>query len=176
MASSQDEGGQQQQQQQQYSIPNPQSNGLSHLAASEVDAGLFQRCLDYVVAPSSRRRAYDYASSVASSRPILFSLVASQLLFSFLPLLLFVAFAAATVAFALGAAVLFALFWVAFALLLLLPALLVASSIALLVWAWALFSFFVARWVWTNANGAAAAKQDHHRHGIKAETKAENGD
>lgn len=142
-----------------------QSNGFHH--AQEI--GLLQRLLDSVVAPSSRRRAYDYASSVASSRPILFSLVASQLLFSFPPILLFVVFTAATTALAVGAAVLFVLFWLAFALLLLLPALIVASSLALLVWAWALCSFFAARWIWSSANAVVASRNpDGHRASTKA--------
>lgn len=83
------------------------------------------------------------------------SFVATQLLFSFLPLLLFAAFAACTVVFALGAAIFFALFWIGIALLLLVPALLVASSIALLVWGWALGSFLIARWLYTHAPVAA---------------------
>ncbi|RDA90970.1 hypothetical protein CP533_3094 [Ophiocordyceps camponoti-saundersi (nom. inval.)] len=168
MASSQDEdastGGQHQE-------TSSKSNGLSPRRRSSVEVAaegafnLVQTCLDFVVAPQSRRRVYEYASSIASSRPILFSLVVSQLVFFSLPLLLFVAFACATVAFAVGAAVLFVLFWVAFALLLLLPALIVASSIALLAWAWALSSFFVVRWVFLLA---VATKHDAAG-GVKAE-------
>ncbi|RCI17403.1 hypothetical protein L249_1911 [Ophiocordyceps polyrhachis-furcata BCC 54312] len=146
------------------------SNGLSPRRRSSVEVAaegalnLVQSCLDSVVSPQSRRRAYDYASSVASSRPILFSLVVSQLVFFSLPLLLFVAFVSATVAFAVGAAILFVFFWAALGLLLLLPALIVASSIALLAWAWALSSFFVVRWVFLLA--VATTKHD----AVKAET------
>ncbi|RDA85246.1 hypothetical protein CP532_2349 [Ophiocordyceps camponoti-leonardi (nom. inval.)] len=170
MASSQedhqDRGGQDQE-------PSPKSNGLSPRRRSSVEAAaegafnLVQSFLDSVVSPESRRRAYDYGSSVASSRPILFSLVVSQLVFFSLPLLLFVAFASATVAFAVGAAILFVLFWVAFALLLLLPALIVASSVALLAWAWALSSFFVVRWVFLLA---VATKHDAAGGGVKVES------
>ncbi|POR31526.1 Uncharacterized protein TPAR_08255 [Tolypocladium paradoxum] len=123
-----------------------------------------QRALDRVAAPSSRRRAYDSASALASSRPVLFSFAASQLLLSFLPLLLFVVFSASTVAVALGAAILFALFWIGVAFLLLVPALLVTSSVAVLVWAWAVGSFLVARWLYAHApvgfTGAAQIEID----------------
>ncbi|KAM4064384.1 promethin domain-containing protein [Hirsutella rhossiliensis] len=121
---------------------------------------LAQRSLDRLVAPSSRRRAYDSASSLAAARPVLFSFALSQLLFSFLPLLLFAAFAASTVIFALGAAIFFALFWIGIALLLLVPALLVVSSIALLVWGWALGSFLIARWLYAHAPVAANGRVD----------------
>ncbi|PHH84596.1 hypothetical protein CDD83_1685 [Cordyceps sp. RAO-2017] len=135
---------------------------------------LAQRSLDYVVAPSSRRRAYDSASSLASSRPILFSFAVSQLLFSFLPLLFFALFSAGTVAFALGLAILFSLFWIGLALLVLVPTLLVASSIAVLVWAWAVGSFLVARWLYLHAPVAVAGglhvdAAGRHLHVVKGE-------
>ncbi|EQK99993.1 hypothetical protein G6O67_005060 [Ophiocordyceps sinensis] len=122
-----------------------------HAKADGHVSSLAQRSLDRLVDPSSRRRAYDSASSLAAARPILFSFAITQLLFSFLPLLLFVIFSASTVIFALGAAIFFALFWVGIALLLLVPALLVVSSIALLVWGWALGSFLIARWLYAHA-------------------------
>ncbi|CAG7555855.1 unnamed protein product [Fusarium equiseti] len=104
--------------------------------------------VDRVVPPSSRQRAYDNTMSFASSRPILFSFVVSQLLLSFLPLLIFVIFSLSTILFALGSAIIFALFWIGVALLILVPALLVTSSIAVLVWGWAVGSFVVARWLY----------------------------
>ena len=72
----------------------------------------------------------------------------SQLLLSFLPLLIFVIFSLSTILFALGSAIVFALFWIGVALLVLVPALLVTSSIAVLVWGWAVGSFVVARWLY----------------------------
>ncbi|PHH63151.1 hypothetical protein CDD81_6202 [Ophiocordyceps australis] len=110
-----------------------------------------QESFDRVVPPTSRRRAYDYSSALASQRPILFSFILSQLVFCFLPLLLFAAFAASTVVLALGAAVVFSLFWIGLALLVLVPVLLVASSVALIVWVWAVASFLLARWLYAHA-------------------------
>ncbi|RBR14378.1 uncharacterized protein FIESC28_07808 [Fusarium coffeatum] len=104
--------------------------------------------VDRVVPPSSRQKAYDNTMSFASSRPILFSFIVSQLLLSFLPLLIFVIFSLSTILFALGSAIIFALFWIGVALLILVPALLVTSSIAVLVWGWAVGSFVVARWLY----------------------------
>ena len=75
----------------------------------------------------------------------------SQLLLSFLPLLIFLTFSLSTILFALGAAIVFALFWIGVALLVLVPALLVTSSIAVLVWGWAIGSFIIARWLYNHS-------------------------
>ncbi|RKL16397.1 hypothetical protein BFJ68_g5010 [Fusarium oxysporum] len=79
------------------------------------------------------------------------SFVVSQLLLSFLPLLIFLTFSLSTILFALGAAIVFALFWIGVALLVLVPALLVTSSIAVLVWGWAIGSFIIARWLYNHS-------------------------
>ncbi|KAK0392045.1 hypothetical protein NLU13_1543 [Sarocladium strictum] len=129
-------------------------NGGVRAAVGERASGVYnlaQRSLDRVVPPSSRQRAYEGASGFAAERPILFSFIVSQLLLSFLPVLLFTAFALSTVAFSLGAALVFALFWIGVAFMLLVPTLLVTSSIAVLVWGWAVGSFLVARWLYRHA-------------------------
>ncbi|KAL5601849.1 hypothetical protein FOBRF1_009382 [Fusarium oxysporum] len=107
--------------------------------------------VDRVVPPNSRQKAYDNTASFASSRPILFSFIVSQLLLSFLPLLIFLTFSLSTILCALGAAIVFALFWIGVALLVLVPALLVTSSIAVLVWGWAIGSFIIARWLYNHS-------------------------
>ncbi|KAG5748581.1 hypothetical protein H9Q69_010675 [Fusarium xylarioides] len=107
--------------------------------------------VDRVVPPNSRQKAYDNTASFASSRPILFSFIVSQLLLSFLPLLIFLTFSLSTIVFALGAAIVFALFWIGVALLVLVPALLVTCSIAVLVWGWAIGSFIIARWLYNHS-------------------------
>ncbi|KAH6975364.1 hypothetical protein BKA56DRAFT_675401 [Ilyonectria sp. MPI-CAGE-AT-0026] len=117
-------------------------------------SGLFsyaQSSLDRVVSPSSRQRAYDSTAEFASARPILFSFIVAQLLFSFLPVLLFATFSLSTVAFSLGAALVFALFWIGVAFMVLMPALLLTSSVAVLIWGWAVGSFLVARWLYNHA-------------------------
>lgn len=85
------------------------------------------------------------------------SFAVSQAAFSFLPLLTFAVFSLSTVAFALGAAIVFALFWIGLAFMILVPALLVTFSIALLVWAWALGSFLVARWIYSRIPASVSA-------------------
>ncbi|KAF5577226.1 kinase [Fusarium pseudoanthophilum] len=107
--------------------------------------------VDRVAPPNSRQKAYDNTASFASSRPILFSFIVSQLLLSFLPLLIFLTFSLSTILFALGAAIVFALFWIGVALLVLVPALLATSSIAVLVWGWAIGSFIIARWLYNHS-------------------------
>jgi hypothetical protein len=64
------------------------------------------------------------------------------------PVLLFATFALSTLLFGLGAAVLFALFWIGIALFFfLLPTLFFAAGCAVFLWTWAVGSFLVARWL-----------------------------
>lgn len=93
-----------------------------------------------------RTREPPDAQSFTTDTPQTF--LASQLIFSFIPLLTFAIFALSTVAFAFFAAIIFSLFWIGVALLVLVPALLVTFSIAVLVWAWAVGSFIIARWLY----------------------------
>ncbi|TQV95553.1 hypothetical protein IF1G_05382 [Cordyceps javanica] len=104
-----------------------------------------QRSLDRVVEPETRLRAYDASYALASARPLLFSAAAALLFFSALPVLLFAVFAVSVAAMAVGGGILFALFWLALGVLVLIPTLGVTSSLALLVWAWAAGSFFLGR-------------------------------
>ncbi|KAI5458542.1 hypothetical protein BGZ63DRAFT_406945 [Mariannaea sp. PMI_226] len=136
------------------STTNHQPHDGIAAAASEKASGLYsyaQRSIDHVVSPSSRRQAYDFTSEFAADRPILFSFIVGQILFSFLPFLLFLSFSLSTVAVALGAALVFSLFWIGVAFMVLVPTLLVTSSIAVLVWGWAIGSFIVARWLYNHA-------------------------
>ncbi|KAL3953397.1 hypothetical protein ACCO45_013340 [Purpureocillium lilacinum] len=115
--------------------------------------------LDRVVPPSSRRHAYDAASALASSRPMLFSFLVVQVCFSFLPLILFALFCASAAGFALAAGLLFTLFWMGVALFILVPTLLLTSSVAALVWAWALAAFVVARFLYSHAPAVVSGVQ-----------------
>merc|ERR1712000_104822 len=90
--------------------------------------------LDRVVPPSSRQRAYDNILAFAQAQ-----------------LLLFLTFTLLTVCFALGCAVVFSLFWIGVAFMLLVPTILVTGSIAVLVWGWAVGSFVVARWLYEHS-------------------------
>lgn len=119
-----------------------------------------QRQLDRVVSPSKRRDVYDATSEFAHERPILFAFLLFQVVFSFLPLVTFAVFALSTVALALGSALVFSLFWIGVALLVLVPTLFLTSSIGLLVWLWAAGSFLVARKLWS----LAPAVEDDRRH------------
>ncbi|KAM0744562.1 hypothetical protein ACQRIT_001051 [Beauveria bassiana] len=104
-----------------------------------------QRSLDLVVEPETRLRAYDASYAMASTRPLIFSAVATLVCFSALPMLLFALFAVSVAAMAVGGAILFALFWLALGVLVLVPTLGVSALLALLVWAWAAGSFIVGR-------------------------------
>lgn len=72
----------------------------------------------------------------------------SQLLFSFIPLALFVPFAIGTLLLSFISALLFSLFWLGIALLVLVPTLFVTGSLAFVFWVWAIGSFLVAKWVY----------------------------
>ncbi|KAK5996051.1 hypothetical protein PT974_04477 [Cladobotryum mycophilum] len=80
------------------------------------------------------------------------SFIVSQVLFSALPLLLFITFILSTLAFSLIAALLFTLFWIGLAFLFLVPALCLTSSVAALAWGWTVGSFLVARWLYSHAS------------------------
>ncbi|EFQ25911.1 hypothetical protein CGRA01v4_14317 [Colletotrichum graminicola] len=117
-------------------------------SAKENAAGVYaysQRQIDRVVSQDTRQKAYDSAYNLAQDQPFLFAFLLVQLIFSFLPTLVFVSFAFSTVAFAFGVAVVFSLFWISIALLVLVPTLFFTCSIAVLVWVWAAGSFVVAK-------------------------------
>ncbi|OLN96889.1 hypothetical protein CCHL11_02323 [Colletotrichum chlorophyti] len=127
----------------------PQNN-YNDIKASAKDnaAGVYaygQRQIDRVVSRDTRQRAYSNVSNLAKEQPFLFAFFLVQLVFSFLPILLFVSFSLSTVAFALGVAAVFSLFWIGVALLVLVPTLFFTCSIAVLVWVWAAGSFVVAK-------------------------------
>ncbi|KAM0517717.1 hypothetical protein ACHAPE_004691 [Trichoderma viride] len=109
------------------------------------------RSLDSLISPSSRQRAYDSGASFASDQPILFSFIAFQVLFSVLPILLFISFALSTFFLTLCAAVIFTLFWIGVASLFLIPTLFITSSLAVLCWGSSVGSFVVARWLYHHA-------------------------
>ncbi|KAI1138419.1 hypothetical protein F5Y05DRAFT_38879 [Hypoxylon sp. FL0543] len=107
-----------------------------------------QRQVDRVVSPPTRQKAYDRVYSLATEKPVLFSFIAFQLTLSLAPLLLFAGFAATTTAVSLISAVMFSLFWIGVAMLVLVPTLFITSSIALLLWLWAAATFFAGRWAY----------------------------
>lgn len=104
-----------------------------------------QRQVDRVISPQSRERSYDAVNQFATQRPILFAFIVSQILFSALPLALFISFSLSTAAFAIVSATLFCVFWIGVGLLVLCPVLFITSGIAILVWAWAIVTFLVGR-------------------------------
>ncbi|KAK7994113.1 hypothetical protein PG989_007494 [Apiospora arundinis] len=104
-----------------------------------------QRQVNRIVSPPTRQKIYDATANFAQERPLAFAFIVSQSIFSLLPLMLFVSFATSTAVFAFVCALVFSLFWVGVATLLLVPTLLVTFSIAVLVWVWAVATFLVAR-------------------------------
>ncbi|KAK1674932.1 hypothetical protein BDP55DRAFT_729170 [Colletotrichum godetiae] len=117
-------------------------------SAKDNAAGVYaygQRQINRVVSSDTRQRAYGNAYNFAQEQPFLFAFILCQFIFSFLPILVFVSFSASTIAFALGAAVVFSLFWIGIALLVLVPILFFTCSIGVLVWIWAAGSFVVAK-------------------------------
>ncbi|PTB51252.1 hypothetical protein M431DRAFT_37708, partial [Trichoderma harzianum CBS 226.95] len=99
-----------------------------------------QSSFNSLIPPPSRQRAYDAASSFASTQPILF-----VPLFALLPLMLFFSFALSTILLALSAAFAFAFFWIGIACLFLIPTLFITASLAVLCWGTSVGSFVVAR-------------------------------
>jgi len=71
-----------------------------------------------------------------------------QLLLSFIPIAIFASFVFGVVVFTAIVAVSFALFWIGVALLVLIPVLLIAVSLAIGTWLWAVGTFLVSRWIY----------------------------
>ncbi|ROT43683.1 hypothetical protein SODALDRAFT_327885 [Sodiomyces alkalinus F11] len=115
-----------------------------------------RRQLDRVISPSTRQNLYAATLDFAQERPLFFAFLLFQLLFSFLPLVTFAVFALSLATLALGAAIVFSLFWIGIALLVLVPTLFLTSSIGLLVWVWAAGSFVVAKRLWALASHSPA--------------------
>ncbi|KAI1843170.1 hypothetical protein JX265_009909 [Neoarthrinium moseri] len=107
-----------------------------------------QRQVDRVISPETRQKHYNAVTNFAMERPLVFAFIASQLLFSALPLALFISFSISTGIFAFVSAVVFSLFWIGVALLVLVPILFVSFSAAVLVWLWAIATFLVGRWIY----------------------------
>ncbi|KAK1987569.1 hypothetical protein LZ30DRAFT_579737 [Colletotrichum cereale] len=149
-------------------------------SAKENAAGVYaysQRQIDRVVSQDTRQRAYGSAYNLAQDQPFLFAFLLAQLILSFLPVLVFVSFAASTIAFAFGAAAVFSLFWIGVALLVLVPTLFFTCSIAVLVWVWGAGSFVVARRLYEMSPIRATGELEVHAPNGKtyAVTKHEDG-
>ncbi|KAI9896945.1 hypothetical protein N3K66_007967 [Trichothecium roseum] len=133
--------------------------GLDDIRATVGDRALHaygcaQRSMDRVVSRPRRERAYRDAQGYAATRPVMTAFVLSQLVFCFLPILIFAIFSLSTVAFALVCALLFSLFWSGLAFMALVPTLLACFFVALIVWAWAVGGFLVARAAWKRIPGS----------------------
>ena len=71
-----------------------------------------------------------------------------QATLAILPLLLFVSFVFSTILFAIGAALIFILFWLGVAMLVLAPTLLLTLALSVGVWAWGVATFLAVRWLY----------------------------
>ncbi|KAI1330191.1 hypothetical protein F5Y16DRAFT_48922 [Xylariaceae sp. FL0255] len=118
-----------------------------------------QRQVDRVVSPPTRQRLLESITAFAARRPILSVLIATQLFFSAAPILLFLSFSLATLAFALLSAAAFSLFWIGVALLFLVPTLAVTGFLGLIAWVWVLAAYVAGRWAYDRFSPAARGKQ-----------------
>ncbi|KAE9379297.1 hypothetical protein N431DRAFT_397538 [Stipitochalara longipes BDJ] len=107
-----------------------------------------QSLVDKVVSPDTRKEYYSKAVAFAQDQPILFNFILIQFLLSSTPIALFLAFALGTLILSFITALLFSLFWIGIALLLLVPTLFITVSLGIVLWVWAVSSFLVARWVY----------------------------
>lgn len=85
---------------------------------------------------------------MTSTNPHRQSFLFAQLLLSFTPLALFSSFVLGTVVVSFISALLFTLFWTGAALLVLIPTLFFTVSLAIGLWAWAVGSFLLAKWLY----------------------------
>jgi len=121
------------------------------MAIQQRASGAFARgqsLVDKVVSPEARKQYYDKTMAFAHEQPLLFTFLLIQFLLSFTPIALFLSFVLGTLALSFITALLFSLFWVGIALLVIVPTLFITVSLGIVVWIWAVSSFLVARWVY----------------------------
>jgi lysylphosphatidylglycerol synthetase-like protein (DUF2156 family) len=100
----------------------------------------------------------------------------SQLIFCALPVTLFLSFALSTAVFALVSAVVFTLFWVVIALLVLTPVLFFTSSLAILVWLWTAGTFLAGRWILRKLSSGDDATPESNKQAIYYKRQRQNGE
>jgi hypothetical protein len=124
-----------------------------------------QRQVDRIVPPASRQNAYNTVKEFATARPMLFvcsslasammpslttnpqqSFIVAQITFSTLPVLCFFTFVFSIVLAFSTVSLFIALFWVGVAFLLLVPILVLTSSVALFTWGFGAAGFILSRW------------------------------
>ncbi|KAH8658686.1 hypothetical protein BGZ60DRAFT_566990 [Tricladium varicosporioides] len=108
-----------------------------------------QSLLDGVVDPSTRQKAYNNILTFSQEKPLLFSFILAQSIFSLTPLLLFTSFSIGCLLLASISAILFSIFWIGLALAILVPTLFVTVGLGLFVWVWVVGSWLVGRWAWS---------------------------
>ncbi|KAK7731511.1 hypothetical protein SLS53_008750 [Cytospora paraplurivora] len=107
-----------------------------------------RRQANLIVSPDDRQKIYDSVNAFASDRPVFFSFIVAQLLFSLVPVLLFASFVLGTSALALSAAVAFALFWIGVAGLVLGLTLFITFGLATLAWLWLVGTYVTGNFIY----------------------------
>ncbi|KAN0114842.1 hypothetical protein V8E51_004386 [Hyaloscypha variabilis] len=141
-----------------------------------------QSLVDKVVSPDARKEYYSKTVAFAQDQPILFTFILIQFLLSSTPIALFLAFALGTLALSFITALLFSLFWIGIALLLLVPTLFITVSLGIVLWVWAVSSFLIARWVYNfvpskshGSTGPGSGKTIKSEHGLNSTNSVKNG-
>jgi hypothetical protein len=143
---------------------------LRSTAADLVDFA--QRQVDRIAPKESRQKAYSRTKDFATARPLLFSFLVAQAVFSIMPVLFFLTFAFSVLFFAATASLLFSLFWTGIAVFVLVPILVMASSVALFTWAFGLATFSASRSAYGTFQQLTAARAplrgdaDNRRHPV----------
>ncbi|KAK4100199.1 hypothetical protein N658DRAFT_508136 [Parathielavia hyrcaniae] len=118
-----------------------------------------QRQLDRLVPPESRHKAYTRVQDFAMERPLLFSFILVQAVFSAMPVFLFLNFVFFLTFLVAMAALLFSIFWTMIAIFILVPALGVTTSLGLFFWSTGLAAYLTARTGFTTLRSIAAAPE-----------------
>lgn len=101
-----------------------------------------------VVDSATRQKNIASVKNFAYERPLFFLFIATHLLLSTAPILIFLSFATSTVVFSLTAAILFSLFWIASATVVLATALFVSISTGMTIWAWIAGAITIMKWAY----------------------------
>lgn len=113
-------------------------------------------------------------NTVANYLPQTFLL--TTLAISLPPLLLFTTFTLSVLAFSFISAILFSLFWIGIATILLVPTLFITCGLGIFIWVWAVSSWIVARWLYGFVPASKGTGEFRFQNGKKLVVKKEEGE
>ncbi|KAK3906392.1 hypothetical protein C8A05DRAFT_29752 [Staphylotrichum tortipilum] len=133
------------------------------------------RQVNRLVPLEHRRIAYARTKAFAAARPLLFSFIVTQLIFTAMPLAFFISFIVMVLVSATIFSILLSLFWTGLALFFVVPVLAICLSVGLFSWAVGLVTFHATRWLLLAAKTVVNSKTGTPRRRRAATTPSSSG-